>query len=100
MAEAAHRHGRFVTRGPAFALAVDGREVLAHEGETILTALLAAGYRALRRRPDGSPAGAYCAMGGCFECVVTVDGVANVRSCLTPATPGCRVETDCPEGCR
>ena len=93
MTPPSRRHARLGARGPSFTVEVDGRPLPAHEGETILTVLLAAGYQALRRRRDGSPAGAYCAMGGCFDCVVTVDGVPDVRSCMTPATPGCRVET-------
>jgi hypothetical protein len=33
-------------------------------------------------------------MGICFECVVTVDGVANVRACLETVRPGMQVVTD------
>lgn len=98
MTQGPQRHAHLGTRGASFTIAVDGRATTAFEGETILTVLLAAGYRALRRRPDGSPAGAYCGMGVCFDCVVSVDGVPNVRGCTTPATPGCRVETACPAG--
>lgn len=93
MTQGPQRHPHLESRGASFTIAVDGRAVTAYEGETILTVLLAAGYRALRRRPDGSPAGAYCAMGVCFDCVVSVDGVPNVRSCAALAAPGCRVET-------
>jgi predicted molibdopterin-dependent oxidoreductase YjgC len=33
-------------------------------------------------------------MGICFECVVTVDGVPNVRACLEPVRNGMDVVTD------
>ena len=100
MSDGVWRHGGFADRGTAFVLMADGREIASYPGESLLTALLAAGYRALRRRADGSAAGAYCVMGTCFECAVTVDGVPGVRACMAPATPGCRVETAGDEAAR
>jgi aerobic-type carbon monoxide dehydrogenase small subunit (CoxS/CutS family) len=38
-----------------------------------------------------APRGIYCGMGVCFECAVSVDGVA-VRACITQVRPGMRVE--------
>lgn len=35
-----------------------------------------------------------CGMGVCFECRVTVNGVAHVRACMTPASEGMQVTTD------
>ncbi|QNK00655.1 2Fe-2S iron-sulfur cluster-binding protein [Dyella telluris] len=35
-----------------------------------------------------------CGMGVCFECRVTVDGVAHVRACMTPVSEGMQVMTD------
>jgi NADH dehydrogenase/NADH:ubiquinone oxidoreductase subunit G len=32
-------------------------------------------------------------MGLCYECLVTVDGIPNVRACLTPVAEGMVVET-------
>jgi predicted molibdopterin-dependent oxidoreductase YjgC len=32
-------------------------------------------------------------MGVCFECLVTIDGVANRQGCLVPVAPGMRIET-------
>jgi len=72
---------------------VDGRPVQASPGETIATALLATGTRALRQTATrGEPRGLYCVMGVCWECGVRVDGRA-VRACVTPATAGLVVET-------
>ncbi|QCB92677.1 (2Fe-2S)-binding protein [Cellulomonas shaoxiangyii] len=77
-------------RGSAFALSVDGRAVPAHDGESVATALLAAGVDAFRTARDGAPRAPFCHMGTCFECVVRVDG-RTVRACLAPATPGAEV---------
>lgn len=88
------RHRGFIDRGTPFTIRVNGAEVEAFPGESVLTALLAAGIGPLRQRQDGSPACAYCAMGICFDCVVAVDGMRGVRSCMTPAAPRCEVEIE------
>ncbi len=83
-----------LTRGPALTVTVNDTAVEAYDGETIATVLLAAGVWHLRKtRRRGEPRGPYCGMGVCFECLVTVDGVAAVRACLTPVTDGMRIET-------
>ena len=79
--------------GEPFTFVVDGAPVPACPGETIATALLLAGRRALRQTAKrGEPRGLYCVMGVCWECAVLVRGRA-VRACVTPATPGLPVET-------
>lgn len=84
-------HG--VRRGAPIRLEVNGTPVSAAAGETIATALLARGQMALRATPkQGRPRGLFCAMGVCFDCLVTVDGVPNMRSCVTAARDGMRIE--------
>jgi aerobic-type carbon monoxide dehydrogenase small subunit (CoxS/CutS family) len=83
-----------VDRGRPVLLVVDGREVLAYEGESVAAALLATGQRALRNAPRrAEPRGMYCGIGLCFECAVTVDGQPGVRACLTPVRDGLAVTT-------
>ncbi len=83
-------HG--VERGRPFEILVDGERVTAYPGETIATALLAQGRAVLRLTPKrGQPRGLLCGMGVCFDCLVTVDGLPNLRSCVTPARAGMRV---------
>ncbi len=81
-------------RGDAFTFFMDDTPVRAYRGESIAAALLAAGRRhsrlTTRLRERRGP---YCVMGVCWECVVVVDGRPNVRSCVTPAAPDMRVET-------
>ena len=73
---------------------VDGHAVRALDGQSVAGALHQAGVAVLRRNPvTGEPRGAYCGMGVCFECELTVDGRAGTRACLTRVTPGMRVET-------
>ena len=55
--------------------------------------LLTEGIRVFRRDAGGSPRGLFCGIGNCYECLVTVDGVPNVRACVTPVAAGMVIET-------
>lgn len=69
-----------------------GRELLAQQGETIASALFAAGIRVFGHHPkDGSPQGIFCANGQCAQCLVLADGMP-VKSCMEVVRPGVRVE--------
>lgn len=71
----------------------DGRPVAAHEGETVLAALIRAGQLHLRDAPeDGAPRGAFCCMGLCQECLVQV-GDTRVESCRHPVSEGLDVRS-------
>jgi len=72
----------------------DGRTISAHEGEPIAAALLAAGVKVLRYTEKlREPRGISCALGRCTDCVMIVNGVPNVRTCVTPVQQGMKVET-------
>ena len=88
-------------RGQAVTITVDGVPIKAYQGETVAGVLLADGQRAWRRTESGQPRGLFCGMGICFDCLATVDGVPNVRACITPVADGMVVETEGPmEGSR
>lgn len=73
---------------------VDGRPIKARAGEPISAAVMAAGVAVFRYTEKGrAPRGVYCAIGRCTDCVMTVDSVPNVRTCVTPVRAGMRVET-------
>lgn len=73
-------------------LQVEGRPVLALEGDSLAVALLQAGVTALRETPvSGAPRGPLCLMGVCFECLVEVDGRANVQACMLGVREGMQV---------
>ena len=81
-------------RGEAFTFEFDGHPVEAYPGESVAAALIAHGRRRFRETFRlGEPRGLYCGMGVCWECVIVIDGRANVRACMTPAEPGMKVET-------
>ena len=70
----------------------DGRPVQAYEGDTVGSALHASGVRILSRSfKYHRPRGLLCVSGRCPNCLVTVDGVPNVRACTEPVSPGARV---------
>lgn len=83
-----------VQRGQPLEIEVDGKKIIAYQGETVAAALIAAGLRTLRRTVEkNEPRGVFCGIGLCFECRMVINGVPNTRACQTLATPGCRVET-------
>ncbi|HEX5889104.1 MAG TPA: 2Fe-2S iron-sulfur cluster-binding protein [Pyrinomonadaceae bacterium] len=63
-------------------------------GSMVAAAVLAAGVTSFRRSVTGEARGPLCGMGICFECRVTVNGVAHVRSCQTLCENGMDVRTD------
>lgn len=73
---------------------VDGRPVLAREGEMIAAALIANGISTFRYTAHhNKPRGIYCGIGRCTDCVMVVDGVPNVRTCVTQVREGMHVTT-------
>ena len=80
--------------GKKITLLVDGEPVEAFEGEPIAAALMAAGHKVFHRTPKrDEPRGVFCAIGRCTDCAMTVDGRPNVRTCVTLAVDGMKVET-------
>lgn len=70
----------------------NGKEVHGLTGDTIASALHALGIRKLsssikKKRPRGF----YCAIGNCASCNMIVDGVPNVRTCITKLEEGMEV---------
>lgn len=79
-------------RGRKVTFSFDGQTIDSHEGETLATALLAAGVAAFNVTRGGQPRLPFCNMGTCFDCAVRVDGQDLVRACLTDVRDGMRVE--------
>lgn len=63
-------------------------------GSMVAAAVLESGISTFRRSVTGEARGPLCGMGVCFECRVTVNGVAHVRSCQTLCENGMDVRTD------
>jgi sarcosine oxidase, subunit alpha len=70
-----------------------GRLQEGYQGDTIGSALFAAGRRIFSRSfKYHRPRGLLCCSGHCPNCLMTVDGVPNVRVCTEPLRDGARVE--------
>jgi predicted molibdopterin-dependent oxidoreductase YjgC len=81
-------------KGKKVKIVVDGKEMDAYEGEMIASALLAYGKRIFRyTKRYKKPRGVFCAIGRCTDCVMIVNGVPNIRTCVTPVEEGMKIET-------
>ena len=70
----------------------NGRQFQAYEGDTIASALYAAGVRIFSRSfKYHRSRGLLCVAGACPNCMMSVDGVPNVRACATRVEEGMRV---------
>jgi sarcosine oxidase subunit alpha len=71
----------------------DGKPVPALAGDTIASALYAAGRRTFSRSfKYHRPRGLLCCAGQCPNCLVAVDGAPGVRACTEPVREGAQVE--------
>jgi aerobic-type carbon monoxide dehydrogenase small subunit (CoxS/CutS family) len=78
---------------PEITVFVDGEPVKGKLGEPLAALLIAAGIKVFRRTVKGAPRALFCGIGQCTDCAMTVNGVPNVRTCVTPASDGMVIET-------
>ncbi len=68
---------------------LDRRQLQAFEGDTIGSAMAAASVTITGRSfKYHRPRGFFCMTGACANCLVTVDGVPNLRACVEPVRDG------------
>lgn len=80
--------------GKMLNITVDGKKIKAREGEMIIAALLNAGIRINRFTSKyNEPRGIFCGIGQCTDCIMTVNGIPNVRTCVTPVEEEMVIET-------
>jgi predicted molibdopterin-dependent oxidoreductase YjgC len=78
----------------ALIINVDGREMEARKGDSIAAALLANGIRIFRRTQKyHETRGVFCGIGQCTDCIMEVDGMPNVRTCVTQVRSGMIIRT-------
>jgi sarcosine oxidase, subunit alpha len=78
-----------IDRGAPVRFTYAGREVTGFAGDTVGSALFAAGRRVFSRSfKYHRPRGLMCCSGRCPNCLMTVDGVPNVRVCVEPLRAG------------
>lgn len=81
-------------KGKKIKFTFDGKELEGHEGESIAAALHATGVKVLTHSHElKRPRGFYCAIGNCGQCIMEVNGVSNVRTCIEPLKEGMVVKT-------
>ncbi len=77
-----------------FTFSYNGEPVTAYEGESIAAALHAAGVNVLSRSvTHDRPRGFFCGIGKCSSCLMRVDGIPSVRTCIVPARQDMTVES-------
>ncbi|RKT77505.1 2Fe-2S iron-sulfur cluster protein [Terracoccus luteus] len=73
----------------AVTITVDGAPVTGARGQSIAGVLMADGRRDWRTTSVAArPRGLFCGIGVCFDCIVTVNDLADVRACLRRAQDG------------
>jgi sarcosine oxidase subunit alpha len=84
--------GERIDRSQEVTFSFDGAPVTAFAGDTIGSALFAAGRRVFSRSfKYHRPRGLLCCSGDCPNCMMHVDGVPNVRVCAEPVREGAEV---------
>lgn len=75
--------------GTSITISIDGEPSEGLAGQTIAGILLGVGRASWRHTAvAGEPRGLFCGIGVCFDCIVTVNGVRDVRACLRRAEDG------------
>ncbi len=71
----------------------EGQKMEGYKDEPIAAALVAAGIKVLSySRKLKRPRGFFCAIGNCSSCLMRVNGIPNVRTCVTRLEEGMVVE--------
>jgi D-hydroxyproline dehydrogenase subunit gamma len=79
---------------PTVDFTLDGTPCRVPAGASVAAALLNAGVRSFHASVHGGARAPLCGMGSCYECRVTIDGVAHTRACLVLLADGMDVRTD------
>ena len=80
-------------RGEEVTIYLDGEPMKAFENETVAAALYANGLREFSKSIKyRRPRGFFCAIGRCSACMMEVDGVPNVRTCIVMVKEGMQIK--------
>jgi len=74
-------------------ICLNGDEFEVSSGITVAVAILQSNHLNFRTSVTGEPRAPFCGMGICYECRVTIDGHAHVRSCQIMVRAGMQVRT-------
>ena len=85
--------GEVLDRSTSVRFSFNGKDYSAHPGDTIASALTAAGVQVLSRSfKYHRPRGLLCCSGHCPNCLVQVGDEPNVRACQQPVEEGMEVQ--------
>lgn len=73
-------------------ITIDGKPQTIEAGTIVAVAIAVAGLPC-RTSVSGQPRGPLCAMGICFECRATINGIAHRRTCQIVCEPGMKILT-------
>ena len=83
------KQGEVIDRSSTIRFTFDGVEYTAHPGDTVASALTAAGIKVLSRSfKYHRPRGLLCCAGHCPNCLVQIGDEPNVRACMRPVEAG------------
>ncbi len=72
----------------------NGIELFGKEGDTIAAALITNGVKYFRiTNKNKEKRGLFCGIGQCTDCSVIVDGVPNIKSCVTKLKANQNIKT-------
>lgn len=84
-------------RTQSVTIRIDGAPAEAHEGESLLLAVLTLGARLRLHEADGTPRAGFCLMGACQDCWIWTPQGVRLRACTTRVTAGMEVLTQPPK---
>ena len=86
------------TQREAFLFALDGNNVTALRGDTVLIAVLTQAERLRRSEFSGKPRAGFCLIGACQDCWMQTEDGRRIRACTTTIESGMRLRTDQSQG--
>ncbi len=82
-----------LARGKEIWIKFSGTPIRAYENETVAMALYREGIDVFTESSKlHRPRGMFCAIGKCSSCMMRVNGIPNVRTCILPAREGMVIE--------
>lgn len=86
------------TSAPRVRLTFEGQSMDVPAGISVAAAVLGHAHagHTCHHAVDASPRAPYCLMGVCFECLMEINGQANVQSCLVTVEEGMTVKRQQP----
>jgi D-hydroxyproline dehydrogenase subunit gamma len=82
------------TQREAIPLVLDGKNITALRGDTVLTAVLTQARQLRRSEFSGKPRAGFCLIGACQDCWMQTEDGSRIRACTTTVEAGMRLRTN------